>query len=871
MPRPRLPASAAVLALALATACTSDTTPCVPCDDASDGDGAIVPPEDASIPCADGVCPDACIGTCAEARCGDGHVDPERGEACDLGPGCSAACTWVPCPAKACQRATRDPHGQCVYVPTSDGQPCDDGQACTAGDTCAAGECVGTPRASTLAITDVRTRYGAEPHTGAAPTSAATEGLAAFLADDRIVFLESTSLSSSVVSVVDVVGDALVRVGSAPSRVAYNYDIRSVAYWGYEPTTHLVPLTATRFAVVGSGYGSSGVEVFELQGTALVPIGFTRLPVRYDPGPEDGLIIRGAAGRAGALFLCGDASRGRRLRAYTLDAPTATYTKVADIATPSGGCNELALDPTGTRLFLAANGGYRVYDVTDPAVFAVPASPEQHVVLIPDHFVEDVDVSTTHVAALTARVAGELASVALFSRDGVAMGPVSPATAGAVPFGMALTDEALFVAWREGTYASPSFVARAHDLAASGAPGLASRTLGEGCCGAIETAVTPSARGRRLVAQPTRHVLALVPDGDALRSVTGLEHGATPHVLRTSHDGALLALGATSAHRVELGETGPSFTAGGMILPASSPTDRIVWTPDHVAPRFFPSASRSIFDPLEQEGVLRVELLDASTFPPTRSGLGVIAAPASRVPIAFADGALVQITTPSDTTLRIRWFASANLVGGDGSEWMPWCALDVPRVASAEFPRTLRSALGVSEDGRHLLLIETRVTVDETPARFAFALLWLEVDASGVVGRAETTMPTSEAPHPIDIVVRPEGALVLGTDSLATFVPVDDVVARPTFAPLPGAGLYRRILAFDGEHAMVARHDWDPGGTDGDRSHYYAVDVIDGRTLARLASTRTLDEVMSVETVGEQLVFGATSSLEVASPWCPTP
>jgi hypothetical protein len=754
----------------------------------------------------------------------------------------------------------RNASGACEYSPAHEGVLCDDGDACTHGDVCDAGVCAGTHAPSSADILGVASSFGAEP------TDDWLEGLATFVSDDRIVFLESNSMSHAKLTLVSVTEQGLVPLSQTTSDVAYAYTINSVIYWSYEPTTFVLPMTQTRFAVVGSNLSNRGIEVFDIVGDAMVSRGFTVLPERYAPsGQEDGLTLHGAAARGDALFLCGDASQSRRLRAYTYDDANGQFTKVADIATPSGGCRELALSPDGTRLFLAANGGYRVYDVTDPTVFAVPTMPELHVVLVPDHALEDIDVSATHVALLTARPAGEIVDVKVLDRSGTMLGAIPAPRPGAVPFGMALDGSSLFVEWGSDFTTKLRYSTSVHALESMAWDARATFSTREGCCGSIDTSVFPAARAGRVVVQPWRHVLGFDGANSALSPITGSRHGSLRTVLPLSST-EVFAFGAATTHRVDVSDPAAPFLANGeTVLPTETSAFLLARFAEDAPIRLVSPQPRSFFGVEQKEARERFAILDLTVRPPVVSGSGFVEGERGDSAFGFGAGMLVQVTPVGTSGYTLRRFASENLLGGQDVTWLPDVEAFVPLVVAPTFPRFSSAGVGVSADGASVLVFEVRATTG-TPAQFARAATWFTSTPDGFAKLAEADFDNT-LPHATDIAVVGDVAVVLGSDRIAVLRREGaEIVALVTHAETSDS-IYQRILRFDGEQIVISRHTWytDEHGV---REHRWMADVLRVSDLMPVAQYRMPDEARTLEVVGEHLVFGTNTAVVVAAPAC---
>jgi len=187
---------------------------------------------------------DACGGSCAlpggavdasaaEAGvpiCADGDL-PDR---CDDG---------NPCTSDECKGST------CVHTQLPDGSSCDDGQLCTSLDRCLAGQCSGTPRSSAPSVLGTAYAFGGAD-VGA--DSDMSWSRVAFLSPNRLVFADRFGSSSTVLSVVDALGDTLTVVGHTVTDSTLTAQAPNGWVWQPLPLLHLVPLPGGRLALVGS-------------------------------------------------------------------------------------------------------------------------------------------------------------------------------------------------------------------------------------------------------------------------------------------------------------------------------------------------------------------------------------------------------------------------------------------------------------------------------------------------------------------------------------------------------------------------------------------------------------------------------------------
>jgi hypothetical protein len=737
-----------------------------------------------------------------------------------------------PCPTRACVTSARDESGGCVDTPVADGTACDDGDACTAGDGCQAGACSGTAIAQEGAVHGQVSTFGGEP------LFWRLEGAASFVADDRAVFLESNSMSGGQLTLVAVDDGGLTRLDEADSSLAFSFHLNSVVYWSDEPLTYVLPMGPERFVVFASDPNSlrAGMQLFGFAGDALELRGTTPLP---SLDFQATMTAVGAAANDQALYACGQIGYERRLRTYLLDEATQTFALTDDQPVRSGGCTELAMSPDGTRLYMAANGGYRVYDVTDPAT-----PVHEQVVIVKDHYLGDIAVGDDHVAVVSAGVAGDLDAALVFDRAGTLLGPVHAPAAGQRPFGLAVDGDRLFVQWTGG---GPSLLA-VHDLADVAGQPLAVTTLTDGVPG---TTISPRARAGRVLLQPWRRAF----QGDGLEELTGLGHGSL-RTLVSSPDGTLLGLGATSRHVVDVTDPDhPALASGGALTgPAHIGFEllgaRVVTPTTDGWDGFVQEQNRETF-----------RLLDA-----TGTAVGAGTVDGQRVNAAFAYGAhgLFQVLFERGD-LRVRRYVTDDLIGRPHTPWPIQLDRQVRGVDIPNHPRGWNSGAAISASGEELIVLTLRISEDRPVAHFEYAASWLRIGQDDVTVLADGI----GMPNGADVVLMGDQAYVLNTDRVVRLRREGSkIVVAGTLEP-DGNMLFRRILAVDGDRLLLARHAWVGEGET--RRHRYSLDVVGAGDMSIRTVHEMPDEPLSVTIVGSRYYVGTNSGMVVVTPECSVP
>ncbi|HVJ17587.1 MAG TPA: hypothetical protein VM686_19325, partial [Polyangiaceae bacterium] len=530
----------------------------------------------------------------------------------------------LPCPSQGpCFSAHRDAACDCVHEPLDDDTACDDGDACTEGDTCQAAACVGVPRTQSAGLRGELTSFGAAPRMEAWPYW--LQGSAAFLDDERLVFLERGNYEQSRIHLVEVDGDGLTRVDEATTQVSYFADLASAGWldsW-YRPTTHVVALSETRFVVLGAqryawGLGQHGMEVFDAEGETLTSRGYVAFP----PAQEEMLTVVGVAARDETLWLCGhyDGIGIPTVRAYTLvqgGGGELEFVETDRLDSGAGGCAALALSDDGDTLFAGAHGGIRVFDVSDREFL-----DEQSPIVLEDRYIEDVQVSAEHLVALSASLDVEQTQdgvLVLSSNDHSLLYNLELDDPNALPFGVALSEQRLFVEWRlpgQEDVSQPNFVVTLHELDSGEAAPSAEWTMRENCCGAeFFGPVRATARGDLAVLQPWRRVVRAAAGGDELSAVSGPEHGSFRTVLRGGAN-VVTAAGPYSSHRVDISDPdAPVIVSGSTNLPASSADLQLVVPSPGAPPELVNPRGQYLQPRLQREEREHFSIFDGSSVP----------------------------------------------------------------------------------------------------------------------------------------------------------------------------------------------------------------------------------------------------------------
>lgn len=826
-------------------------------------------------------------GACGVSHCGDDYVDPTAGEQCEpSGSDCTGDCRWLPCAIPGpCLLAERNEPGGCVTHAPDDGTPCDDGNACTADDNCQGGVCVGSAIKEQPSIRGEVQTFGASP--GMARWN---EGVAAFVGQDRIVFLESKSYTDSVLKLVKADSQGLTPLSTAASQTGYFYDIN----WVYRPETHIVPLTSTDFAVV-DGHPAfwmtpRNIEVFEIMNDQLVSHGVT-------PMPDDGPLVFGAAGRQDALWVCGPGE----IETYDFDFGSKQLKLAARLPLgASEGCNALALAPDGRTLFMASKG-VRIIDVSgssrpgDNANNQVPeicpagtlprdpaATAPETCTVLSSSIVSDVQVSADYLAALTTDNVGDLGSALVVSmHDSTIIRTMEQdvlPTAG--PLGLALAGNRLFVEWT-GTYAGDGWNTinvALHPLNTDSTKPLAQIPLRDDCCGGEPwTLLSFVAQGDFAVLQPWRRVAHFDEATQTLEFVTGTEHGSLKALVSSSPT-EVVAVGPYESHWIDISTPdSPKIISGGMNLsPASA--DFQLLTPNHGADFSLANTPPGILERLAQKSAKeRFSILDTS-LPPQATELGAFwigGESDGETLISASRGQVFQLRDVANFGFRVRRYQTGAGMGLDVQELLPDLDTVAYGEATPDYPTRGAGAFGVNSAGTELLIVERNYTSGF--GTYIPVATWLAIGPSDatVLARAQfnpvssSQTQYSEVNSAQHIVLSGDQALVVDYSFAARLHRIGATIVQEAFHPMVASTGTRnpiidRILAFDGERAALSVHHWTQIN-----KMQYGVEILNGSDLSPLATYDTSEEVQSLLVVGTKLVFGMNSAVSVAMPYCP--
>ncbi len=797
-------------------------------------------------------------GTISTRPCGDGVVDPSNGEECDGGPDCNGLCQWLPClRPNPCATATRDPAGVCVPQSLDDGTPCDDGNACTTNDICTSGVCSGTPAASVAANRGELTTFGASPD-----SDDWLNGAALFLSDERLVFLDTASFTTSTLSLVAVSDSGLTRLATASSALGFHDNID----WVYLPTTRLIQLSATRFAVVAgsSDWTVHGIEVFDTTGDTLSSEGITDMP-------SDGPDAFGVAARADALWICG----AGELQSWGHTGGTAlTLLSRGGVST----CNALAVSSDGNTLFVAGSGLSALDVSTNPIASSadnvtVPEICPAGTLTPGCHFfaqtlLYDVQANADYVAVLTGDNVGDPLGVQVLSaHDGSVLQQVTNAAGGATAgeaIGMALSDHRVFVEWYAFAPHWTTLSVAVHPLDTGSTEPLASFKVRDNCCGGEPwTLLSFAARGARAALQPYKRVVSFA--GETLAALTGNEHGSLKGLAQTGN-AMLTSVGPYASHVIDITDADhPSIVSGGMSLPAADTDLQFLTAPSLGLAPTLANTPTGIFFSLTQNNTEQLFTLYDVTQPPASMRLGnfwIDGELDGKTLLAAGGGLLFQARAVNDADIRLRRYQPNGGIGLDRQQLLPDIDTVISGTPVAAFTEHVEAAFGVADTGDAAVFLDLRGGT--TGGVYAPVVTWLAVtaqSASIVASQRIDSVPLGSN----QILVHGDDAIV-GNDEGIVRLHLDGttLTQQASFASPSIQVLFERLLFLDGENVAYAQHAWPTPTED-----QWTVEVLKASDLSSIASYPTSRAAQTLTVVGNEWVIGMDSAVSVVDPVCP--
>lgn len=483
-----------------------------------------------------------------------GIVDSQAGAGTNSAAGLAEAGTAavagigaVECDASSCDDGnpcTEDEcndSGVCQHSQREQGSSCNDGSPCTVNDICQNGICKGEPTTSTGTLTASSFAYGAELQ-----GSDSSGGLSAFLSDDRVVFADRLDGSGTVLSVVHRRGDRLELEAQAITRTPLVREPFSGWLWQSHWVTHLLPISANRFALAEL-HGE--LVVFEVASGGISVLSRYRFP-----GGHAGSMMAAVVSRDGQIWACTEGIARYRIAA---DGSVEQRPRVS-VGGGNASCVSLAVASDGKTIFASTDAGVVRWTASaDDAITAEMVLPN----------VTGLALAADSERLLVQRVGqldafGPAEVYRLSDHELMASGPQ---TQQLVPYAIALVQGQAVVAWDQTGDAA---LLRSQFLGwpVSESPPTHQwpfRTRSGGLDDWTPNYEPLNVRGPNLLLQPWRRWLEYSQATQDFREITGPGHGSMRE-LSTLDESHALAIGPYAQQTVELTDaSGVHFSAGG--------------------------------------------------------------------------------------------------------------------------------------------------------------------------------------------------------------------------------------------------------------------------------------------------------------------
>ena len=773
-------------------------------------------------------------GTSGTVRAGAGGNGSagvtNAGRATNLGVSGTAGSGCIPVKPPNCDDGNRcttdtfDSNCACVHLAVPDGMSCNDQNSCTQNDVCSAGVCLGVARASAPQV------VGRLPSFGHAP---GLQTLVAFPREDRALFARAGRLT--LVGLDGTQSKLLDDIAMGPLVTA---DSVGSMVWVSRPRTFLIPVLEHHLAIASV---DRGIDLFDLSGDKLTP------SERYGFGVGLWPIIA-ATGSGSRLFAC----TSYEIQAWSIDSTTFNPRPGMKVELPAGHrCLGLALAPDGKTLYVATAGGLTLVDVsaTDGSLMFGPSAREGNMVV-------DVDARTGYVAVFEVRQATSgFGDVILLSAD--TLEPVATFAAdlgpnGVVPVGFSLLDGDRMLLQTLGAETDGRALNNAAVLTLGAAPAELSRRV------MFHASASPFrlpsfhtvARGSYAATEPMHQLVRIDPVSGSISPLSSPQQGSFERV-RAGGPSTVLAYGPGSVHRVDIADpTAPRVVAGGPVSPLDLEWLRLDVT-DLAAPAFL-TISDSISGPVA--GPLTTLLrMDDAGLPRV---VGSIANDDAAGPWEAAGSSIFQLSGTGTADLRLRRFPTSSITSTSAQQLDP----NLDQVLTTAFPAALdlrkASLFSFDVNSGDLVVVESRVNSStsgsETPILSAFAAngstferRFSQTLAAGIVTRIAMVKGRSVllVNQRLRVVDR-DGTARSVADTDSTIAAIDD------------------LLLLDEKKLVLAVSFSVPARSKG-------VVILRTDDFSESARYVTSDSVTSFAEVGDSLVFGAKSSLSIATPACP--
>lgn len=757
-------------------------------------------------------------------RGGDAH------QGCAESPAATAFCDdGNSCTVDACA-----PGGGCTHAPLEDGASCDDRDACTAADRCEAGICVGTAGLGRASVLGSVSTFGAFAEGGPAH-----QGLSAILSERYLVFAEPLQPGLAL-RLVEREGDTLRLRSELTTLAPLKYD--SFGLIGDMLLgTHLVPLSATRVALVSSHYA---VEVFDVVDGELV----SRDREWLD---HAGWELSGV-GAGSYLYTCGD---GLEVYDVASDGQVRLSRRIADIWP----CRSLALSPDGKELYQATTRDVRVFDLSDPA-----QPVRRDVVIRPQRYYVGVAAGAGGRLALQEDVVFETSGPASVLRTlDFSEEVVFPSIYhDAVVYGAGFAGADLALQYERVAGEEVALSLETFALGASPPPRRSAYTFAKFADAGSERVQVYSlaTAGALAVVAPTRQVLDVT--GDVITELRGTAQGSLSRV-RPAGPGRVAAYGSSSTHLVDITDAAhPVLLFGGLLEPGEGgPMSYELGTS---APMWLGFEADNAVIPKAPKEAKVVQLEPLSGAAPRQ--VGFVRIEGGYALRATSAGLLFELrAATSGSGHLLRAYALPHRAG-EGQALAPFAegALDSSGMSTPRFAvdvaqpddRLVLAGRNASDASQILVRwFEHQDDAWKPVASLALpTLLASQNTADFVAISGDRALVGSEAGRRLHVVERsPEGLSVLATRDFTpdpTAVPYEEWSLGAPLG-LDGGRVYLPAVYRDAELVVRAR-----------------VLVLDLATLQEVAEYELPEPALSMATSDGKLVFGMASHISVASPEC---
>lgn len=676
-------------------------------------------------------------------------------------------------------------------------------------------------------------------------------GLAEFLADDELLYLDSVGTEGSSLSLVRLGPTNIERIDTKSTPLSLKWDIETPSdRWANRVTSHVVPLSDHRVAVIAS---RQGIEIFDTASGKIVSVASLALAAGSSP-------ILAATGRGSRFYTCDSTA----LEAWEIDA-TSTVRRLGR-STSSSECSSLALSANAQELLVATRSGVDRVDVTDPSAMTPKSSlltghPYWRVGLDGDFFVAQTRGTWERTREIEVYRWSELVFDPMAPPIMTFDAPPASTRPGRWPLGFAFVDGALAIAWKEKETFSVRYATELHPLP-GGDPGLTGRIVHRaGVEDRLPTkAFALAARGRKLVVPPWRAVLRHDATANTLVSLNGEEVSGFRAVVPAAANHAV-ALSTFGIHDVDL-QNPDAPTVSSASLPITESYFR--WLPGGLHRLSVPGGVKS--GDISEFGALTLEqpITPISCFSMTGGAL----VPAGILSISDEGdarelgrvidlgGALLHLNRLTDAIqpqIRLRWYDKPSSC--DNRTLAP--IIDGTVGISAEH---LSYGVGASAVGAPgIVVVDNRgVDVDAVTS-----LRWMERAPSTSTWRTAATLEVAGFLDFFATHVRVHGNLALVHDRRRIVIverkgPTLTIVAQREILDGGTPEVLGEVLGFDEElvHVSTKRA---PNG----------VLVLRTRDLQPLARFTTHGLPHSMAEIGAQLVFGSANAVDVVDAVCP--